>query len=149
MVQPRSNPCAAKKPCAGANPCASKNPCSASNQKNPCAVKRPANYSPNYDEHWRDAEATLALVRDFKLDHAWPSWPVNRWLSAMAVAFYPYLEAFMRHRDHEMCYLMASGLEAIHENRDIEVIGQLPTSLPHWEERLAARLGVASLDVRE
>lgn len=101
------------------------------------------------DERWRDAEATLALARDFKLDHAWPSWPVNRWLSAMVVAFYPYLEVLMRHRDREMRHLAASGLEAIHENRDIEVIGQLPISLPHWEARLAARLGVVSSDVRE
>lgn len=101
------------------------------------------------DETWRDASETLALAGEFKIDHAWPSWPVNRWVSAMVVAFYPYLEVLIQHRDREIRHLEASGVKDIHEDRAIEVIGQLPISLTQWEARLAARLGVPAYDARE
>ncbi|SHF21840.1 hypothetical protein SAMN02745148_02072 [Modicisalibacter ilicicola DSM 19980] len=91
-------------------------------------------------ETWRNAADTLALARAFELDHAWPSWPVNRWVSAMIVAFYPYLEVLIEHRDREIAVLEQSGIQDVHENRAFEVIGQLPISLPGWEKRLAARL---------
>ncbi|WP_053070668.1 hypothetical protein [Halomonas sp. PR-M31] len=91
-------------------------------------------------ETWRNATETLALARTFELDHAWPSWPVNRWVSAMIIAFYPYLEALIRHRDREIDSLETSGLSDIFENRDIEIIGQLPISLQEWATCLASKL---------
>ncbi|WP_227369973.1 DUF6969 family protein [Halomonas sp. M20] len=92
-------------------------------------------------ETWRDAPETLALARSFELDHAWPSWPVNRWVSAMIIAFYPYLDVLVNHRDREIDSLEKSGVRDIFENRDVEVIGQLPISLADWERRLASSLG--------
>ncbi|TDX28358.1 hypothetical protein DFO67_11058 [Modicisalibacter xianhensis] len=94
-------------------------------------------------ERWRNAEATLKLAREFKIDHAWPSWPTNRWLSAMIIAFYPYIEMLTWHRDREIHHLERSGLKVILENREIEIIGQLPISLVDWEARLSARLSVS------
>nr|WP_298413109.1 hypothetical protein [uncultured Halomonas sp.] len=91
-------------------------------------------------ETWRDAAETLALARTFELDHAWPSWPVNRWVSAMIIAFYPYLDVLIKHRDREIDSLETSGLSDIFENRDIEIIGQLPISLQEWARCLASRL---------
>lgn len=91
-------------------------------------------------ETWRDAASTLALAKSFELDHAWPSWPVNRWVSAMIVAFFPYLEVLTRHRDREIAILEKSGVKDIYENRAIEIIGQLPISLEEWATRLASRL---------
>ncbi|WP_458525383.1 DUF6969 family protein [Onishia taeanensis] len=95
-------------------------------------------------EHWRDAKATLDLAERFALDHAWPSWPVNRWITALLACYHPYLDVLLAHRDQEIARLAASDA-AVFENREIEVIGQLPIDLPAWvatlEEALRKRQG--------
>lgn len=90
-------------------------------------------------ERWRGAEETLALAATFEIDHAWPSWPVNRWVTALVTACRPQLEALLAHRDREIARLRAQDPK-VFENRDIEVIGQIPLDLPAWAERLEAAL---------
>lgn len=93
-------------------------------------------------EHWRNAAATLSLAEAFALDHAWPSWPVNRWITALLACYRPYLAVLLEHRDREIMRL-AEGDAEIFENREVEVIGQLPIDLPAWavmlEDALRAR----------
>src|SRR3546814_9599922 len=40
-------------------------------------------------EVWYRADDVIRLLDVFKIDHAQPSWPVNRWISAMVVLFKP------------------------------------------------------------
>ncbi|QEA40631.1 hypothetical protein FGL86_17135 [Pistricoccus aurantiacus] len=90
-------------------------------------------------EHWRPAPETLALAERFEIDHAWPSWPVNRWLGAMLRCYRPYLEVLLAHRDQEIQRLKREDSN-IFEDRRIEVIGQLPVALPAWARSLEQAL---------
>src|SRR3546814_10011495 len=40
-------------------------------------------------EVWYRADDVIRLLDVFKIDHAQPSWPLNRWISAMIVLFKP------------------------------------------------------------
>src|SRR3546814_15252336 len=40
-------------------------------------------------EVWYRADDVIRLLDVFKIDHAQPSWPVHRWISAMVVLFKP------------------------------------------------------------
>jgi len=49
---------------------------------------------------WYPARDVIAMLERFRIDHAWPSWPVNRWLGAMLVLFRPHIEQLLLQRDH-------------------------------------------------
>lgn len=51
------------------------------------------------DEAWYRAEDVTMLLARFEVDHAAPSWPVNRWISAMFVLFRPQMRALLLQRD--------------------------------------------------
>lgn len=50
-------------------------------------------------EAWYKAGDVIAMLDHFNIDHAWPSWPVNFWISSMMVLFRPQIEALLRQRD--------------------------------------------------
>ena len=50
-------------------------------------------------EAWYPAEDVIRMLDRFAIDHAFPSWPVNRWIGAMLQLFRPQVEALLRHRD--------------------------------------------------
>ncbi len=84
---------------------------------------------------WYAAEDVIRMLDGYAIDHAFPSWPVNRWLSAMFVLYRPHIEALVRHRDTVLARWAADhpGTDA-YEDRDLEITGQLPVSV---EEDLA------------
>ncbi|WP_168011811.1 DUF6969 family protein [Halomonas salinarum] len=92
-------------------------------------------------EHWREAAETLALADAFAVDHAWPSWPVNRWITALLACYHPYLSVLLEHRDREIARLAEAGAD-VFENREVEVIGELPIDLPAWATRLESALSM-------
>ncbi|MGE0559401.1 MAG: hypothetical protein AB7E73_03890 [Burkholderiales bacterium] len=76
---------------------------------------------------WRDAGETTRLLRDFSIDHAWPSWPVNRWVGAILGLYRPHIEALLRHRDATISAWSGAypGEQAL-ENRRLEITAYLP-----------------------
>ena len=40
-------------------------------------------------ESWYAAEDVIRMLDRFEIDHAWPSWPANRWLGAMLRLYRP------------------------------------------------------------
>lgn len=50
-------------------------------------------------ERWLPAQRLLPLLDNFVIDHAWPSWPVNRWISALLRLFRPQVRALLEQRD--------------------------------------------------
>ncbi len=50
-------------------------------------------------ESWLPATELEALVGRFSIDHAWPSWPVNRWITALMALFRPQVRALLAQRD--------------------------------------------------
>lgn len=93
------------------------------------------------DESWLGAEPVIAALARFDVDHAYPSWPVNRWLTAMVRCYRPQIEALLRHRDR----VLAGRQEAVHgkakrevlEDRRQEITGSLPIDLDSWASALA------------
>lgn len=78
-------------------------------------------------ESWYTAEDAIAMLDRFVVDHAAPSWPVNRWISAMLVLYRPHAEALLRHRDEVVAAWQAAnpGMD-IFEERRLDVTGYIP-----------------------
>lgn len=78
-------------------------------------------------ETWRSGSALAPLVPYFRIDHAYPSWPVNRWLSAMFVLFRPHLVALLHARDAAVARWRALWPDTdVLERRDLPVAAWMP-----------------------
>lgn len=51
------------------------------------------------DENWFAKDDVIAMLDRFNMDHCFPSWPVNRWLSAMVGLFKPQIARLIVGRD--------------------------------------------------
>ena len=77
-------------------------------------------------EAWYAGEDVIRMLDRFVIDHASPSWPVNRWISAMVRLFRPQIEALVRHRD-AVVHAWANthpGID-VFEDRDLDVTGHI------------------------
>ncbi len=81
-------------------------------------------------EAWYRADDVIAMLPRFEIDHAYPSWPVNRWLGAMLRLYRPWIEALLRHRDDVIASWQAAhpGVDVL-EDRALEMTGYLPISV--------------------
>ena len=50
-------------------------------------------------EIWHGADDVRAMLDSFLIDHAQPSWPVNRWVSGMIRLFRPQIVSLIEARD--------------------------------------------------
>ncbi len=88
-------------------------------------------------ETWYPAQTVIEMLDRFSVDHAYPSWPVNRWLSAMLKLFRPHIQALLRHRDEMIAVWQHSAPhQDVFEDRNLEVTGYLPVSVDGWMARL-------------
>jgi len=75
------------------------------------------------------------MLDRFVIDHAFPSWPLNRWISAMFVLFRPHIEALLKRRDATVwAWAAAHPGEDVFEDRALDITSQMPISV---EETLA------------
>jgi hypothetical protein len=81
-------------------------------------------------EAWYPADAVIQMLDRFRIDHAYPSWPVNRWLTAMVHLFRPQIEWLLRRRDVALAGWMHRhpGIDAF-EDRRLEVMSELPINV--------------------
>jgi hypothetical protein len=93
---------------------------------------------------WYTAEDVIRMLDRFRVDHAYPSWPLNRWITAMFVLFRPDMEALLRHRDRVIAAWDASHSGDPLEDRALEITGWMPVDVPERIETLARALGVRS-----
>lgn len=92
-------------------------------------------------ETWYPADDVIRMLDRFEIDHAWPSWPTNRWLGAMLRLYRPWIEGLLRHRDAVIAaHVTARPNDDVFEDRALEITGHLPI----FVHRL-----VASLEERE
>lgn len=86
-------------------------------------------------ESWYSADDVIKLLDRFVMDLAYPSWPVNVWISAMMQLFRPQIEALIRQRDEAVADWEAKhpGVNA-YEDRDLEITSILNISV---ESRVA------------
>ncbi len=77
-------------------------------------------------EVWYPAEAVIRLLDAFALDLARPSWPLNRWLTAVPRLFRPQVEALLRTRDRVVADHAAAHPERnVLEDRTLQVTSEV------------------------
>ena len=95
-------------------------------------------------ETWYRADDVCKVIGTFVIDHARPSWPTNRWVSAMVRLFWPQIILLLKARDQ-----VIKGWDAQHpgrdtlEDRSLEVASQaevdIEAQIAAVEAALAAR----------
>lgn len=81
-------------------------------------------------EAWYSAEDVVRMLDRFAIDHASPSWPVNRWIGAMVRLFRPQIEALARHRDVVIeAWRYAYPDTDVFEDRRLDVTGEIVVSM--------------------
>lgn len=76
---------------------------------------------------WLPAANVIEVLPGFRIDHAYPSWPVNRWIGAMMVLFRPHIEALVRHRDEVISeWARRHPDRDVFEDRNLEITGYMP-----------------------
>lgn len=102
-------------------------------------------------ETWYPAESVISMLDRFEIDHAWPSWPTNRWLGALLRLYRPWIEGLIRHRDATIAAAIHARPDSdVFEDRALEITGYLPVSPDALIEALerAARSEILSAEVQ-
>jgi hypothetical protein len=92
---------------------------------------------------WLSAPQTVDILPRFRIDHAYPSWPVNRWIGSMLVLFRPHIEALLIHRDSVIdAWRRAHPDRDVFEDRELEITGYLPISVEETVGEVRALAGI-------
>lgn len=93
------------------------------------------------DETWFSAEDVIQQIGRFQIDHAWPSWAVNLWLTALIRLYRPHIEQLLRHRDAVIARRQLETRDTdVLEDRSLEITGQLAIDLHQWQVALNEEL---------
>jgi hypothetical protein len=92
-------------------------------------------------EVWYTAADVAVLLDYFKIDHAQPSWPVNRWVTAMVRLFNPQIVELLQARDRTVEAWQGSHPEGdVYEDRDLELTSCLEISIDEQIRAVARAL---------
>ncbi|MBP2290463.1 DUF6969 family protein [Azospirillum rugosum] len=87
-------------------------------------------------ETWYAADDVIRMLDGFVVDHARPSWPANRWITALMRLFRPQIEALLRERDETIRHWAGRHPDGyVYEDRKLEVASQIMISV---DEQIAA-----------
>ncbi len=79
---------------------------------------------------WEDAPTVISFLDKFIIDHAKPSWAVNRWINAIVKLYKPQIIELVKQRDQEIKKLKETYQnQDIFELREIEILSYLPISI--------------------
>lgn len=82
-------------------------------------------------ETWFPADAARLAIDCFLIDHARPSWVLNRWITALLQLFKPQIGALLVERDETIRrHREAAPEDNVFENTGLEVTSQLEVSVP-------------------
>jgi hypothetical protein len=101
-------------------------------------------------ETWYGARDVIAMLDRFEIDLARPSWPANRWITALVRLFRPQIEALVRGRDATIeAWARANPGKNAYEFRGLEVVTRASISIDAQMENvrraLARRTSARSL----
>jgi hypothetical protein len=92
-------------------------------------------------ENWYAAEDAVALIDRFAIDHAYPSWPANRWLTAMVALFQPQMALLLQRRDAAVAAWRERHPDRdVFEDRELEVTAILPINVNRQIRRVKRAL---------
>lgn len=87
-------------------------------------------------ETWYAAEDVVRMLDGFVIDHARPSWPTNRWITAVVRLFRPQIEELLRERDTTIrTWADRHPDRYVYEDRALEVASERLVSI---EQQIAA-----------
>ncbi len=93
------------------------------------------------DEAWYAAADVTQLLERFRIDHAGPSWPANRWISAMFQLFQPQMALLLEERDRQVAlWAQAHPGQDVFEDRALEITSWLSISVDAQLEFVRRRL---------
>ena len=93
------------------------------------------------DETWFAAPDVIAMLDRFVVDLARPSWPVNRWITAMVDLFRPQIEALIEARDRVVDERARRLGRDVYDDRDLEVTALCPVDVDAQIDAIGEALG--------
>lgn len=97
------------------------------------------------DETWYTGEDVISMLDDFEIDHTYPSWATNRWLTGMVRLFRAQIEDLILKRDKKIkMWQKKHPGKDVFEDRDLEVLSQCKVSVEEQIRGLEKALGVDS-----
>lgn len=94
-------------------------------------------------ENWYAADDVCAMVDRFEIDHAQPSWPVNRWITAMYRLFRPQIVQLLRERDAVVADWQEKHPDVdVFEDRDLDLPSRIGISVDQQISDVQAALSV-------
>lgn len=92
-------------------------------------------------EAWYRAEDVMRLLERFQIDHAAPSWPVNRWISALFVLFRPQMRQLLLQRDAKVSQWAAQHSSTdVFEDRALDITSWIAISVEEQISQVDALL---------
>lgn len=89
-------------------------------------------------EIWYSARDVAVLLDYFKIDHAQPSWPVNRWVTGMVQLFKPQIIDLVEARDRKVDHWRLQYPDQdVFEDRSLEVTSYLDIDLDRQIQAVA------------
>jgi len=88
-------------------------------------------------ETWYKAADVIRMLDSFTIDHARPSWPLNRWITALLRLYRPAIEELLTQRDQTIATWQAANPDVfVYEDRRLEVTSEMEVSLPEYIQRV-------------
>ncbi len=92
-------------------------------------------------EVWYKGEDVCAFLERFRIGHAQPSWPANRWITAMLRLFAPQIRELVRIRDRSVTAWQTKHPDRdAYEDRDLEVTSYLDITVEQQRRDIDAAL---------
>ncbi len=92
-------------------------------------------------EAWYAAEDVCDMADSFEIDHAQPSWPVNRWITGMLRLFSPLVKDLVRERDRVVEQWRLDHPGDVFQDKKLEITSQQGISVEKQIARIRLLLG--------
>ena len=93
---------------------------------------------------WYKAKDVCAMVDLFDIDHARPSWPMNRWVTAMMILFKPQISDLLHKRDKVVAAWQKKHPDRnVYEDRELDITSNMPISVDDQIRDVIAALEAA------
>ena len=95
-------------------------------------------------ETWYRAEDVSAMIDLFAITHAQPSWPMNRWVTAMLKLFKPQISELLFERDDTVAaWQKRHPRRNVYEDRELDITSEKPIFLEDQITKIDAALRLA------
>ncbi len=92
-------------------------------------------------ETWYRAEDVSTMIDLFSITHARPSWPMNRWVTAMLKLFKPQITELLLERDDTVAaWQKKHPKRNVYEDRELDITSEIPIPLEDQITRVDAAL---------